>query len=106
LRIINRERWARKKISRNLESNPNHTAKTPLVQKWVSVKRLPADHTKIATNNFLVFENFVLALLISNQTDRAQDGNTYHGTRKNKEIVPLRNLTVQTRRSTLLCCCL
>jgi hypothetical protein len=42
----------RKKNSRNLESNPNLIAKTPLVRKWVSVKRLPVDHTKTAISNF------------------------------------------------------
>jgi len=44
----------KKKNSRNLESNPNHTAKTLLVQKWVSVKKLRVDHTKIVISNFAV----------------------------------------------------
>jgi hypothetical protein len=52
LKIINLKRLVRKKNSRNLESNPNLIAKTPLVQKWVSVKRLPVDHTKTAISNF------------------------------------------------------
>jgi len=52
LKIINLKRLVRKKNLRNLGNNPNLIAKTLLVQKWVSVKKLPVDHTKTAISNF------------------------------------------------------